>query len=337
MIPTPRRRARPSRRLAAILPVLAFVLAARTGAVAPTTPAASSVGSSVAPSTATPSPEPTYPVTLMDDEGTAVAIPARPAHIVSLTPATTEILFALGAGDRVVAKVEDVADYPAEAHDVPVVATYAGVDIEKIVAAGADLVISGGAGLSQGDAVEKLRAAGIPVLVLYPTSVAGALAGIRATAVAIGEPAAGEALAASMQAEIDALAAAVAGQARPRTFYEIDATGGIFTPPADSIYGEMLTLAGASPIAGDAAYSISLEQLVTADPEVILLGDSAYGMTADQVAARPGWGGMAAVTAGRIIPVDDIVITRPGPRLVAGLRALIAAIHPDVVLPTAAG
>ena len=83
-------------------------------------------------------------------------------------------------------------------------------------------------------------------------------------------------------------------------------------------------------------FEIPLETLITKDPEIILLGDAAYGTTADIVAARPGWKVMTAVKAKAIKPVDDVVITRPGPRLVEGLRALAAAIHPDANLPSAA-
>ena len=137
----------------------------------------------------------------------------------------------------------------------------------------------------------------------------------------------------TLKRQLDELSVAASTAAeRPRLFYEIDITGGIFTPPADSIYGDMFSLAGSEPIAGNANYSISLEDLVAADPEVILLGDAAYGVTADAVKKRSGWGGMTAVKAGRIVAVDDIVITRPGPRLVQGLYDLIRAIHPDLSL-----
>ena len=93
----------------------------------------------------------------------------------------------------------------------------------------------------------------------------------------------------------------------------------------------------ASPITtgSPTVFSIPLETLVAADPEVIVLGDAAYGATADQVAARPGWGGMTAVKTGAIRPVDDVVVTRPGPRLVEGLRALALAIDPTASLPPA--
>ncbi|NJD28129.1 MAG: hypothetical protein FIA92_07510 [Chloroflexi bacterium] len=284
------------------------------------------------PVTVAPTLDPTaFPMTLVDDEGTEVVIPAQPQRIVSLTPATTEVLFAIGAGPRVVGKVEDIANHPPEAADVPIVATFAGIDVEQIVALEADLVVSGGSGLSQGPAVEQLRNAGVPVLVVYPTTVDGALEGIRTIGRAAGEAQAADDLVQSMTAQIDAVSAVTEGVERPRVFYEIDYGQSIFTPPATSIYGEMIRLAGGEPISGDPNYSISLESLVDADPQVILLGDAAYGVTPEQVAARPGWGGMTAVTDGRIHPVDDILITRPGPRLTQGLRELLGAIHPEIV------
>jgi iron complex transport system substrate-binding protein len=300
-------------------------------------------GPSASQSTASPpapTPGPTSspvvtpgPVTVVDDDGNTVVIPSAPQRIVSLTPAATEILFAIGAGGRVAAKVKDPAPFPPEADRLPIVATDEGVDVEKIVDLEADLVIAGGLGFTPPDAVTQLRGLGIWVLVVYADSIETALDDIEL----IGDAAwAGEAareLTALMRADLDALSALTVDLPKPRVFYEIDAIGAIYTAPADSVYAEMLTLAGSDPITTDASYVISLEQLVAADPEIILLGDGAYGVTAEQVAARPGWATMTAVTTGAIRAVDDVVITRPGPRLVDGLRALIAAIHSDVVLP----
>jgi iron complex transport system substrate-binding protein len=316
-----------------------FAAACNPGAVATPSPLPTAVGATPAAATALPSATAAaaFPVTLTDDEGTEVTIPAEPQKIVSLTPATTEILFAIGGGDRVVGKVEDVANFPPEAADIPVVATFNGVDVEQIVDLEADLVISAGDGLTQGDAVEQLRRADVPVLVIYPTTIDGGLAGIRLIGQATGLSETAESLAIGMEQRIDELERLAATAAeQPRLFYEIDTSGGIFTPPADSIYGEMFRLAGSEPIPGNASYSISLEDLVAADPEVILLGDAAYGATPEAVAERPGWKGMTAVKEGRIYPIDDIIVTRPGPRLVEGLEALIRAIHPDLAgqLPT---
>jgi iron complex transport system substrate-binding protein len=323
-------------RFVALIAVLFVVLGCSGGPGSPLwTPGSGTPAPFLTPApTATPEPSapPAFPVTVTDDEGTAVTITAEPQKIISLTPATTETLFALGVGSRVVGKVEDVAKFPPEADAVPVVATFSGVDVEKIVSLGADLVVSGGAGLTQGAAVEQLRRANIPVVVSYPTSIDQAVAGFRVLGQAVGAADAGNELADATRSKLDELAAqAATATEKPRLFYEIDSTNGIFTPPADSIYGEMFTLAGANPISGDANYSISLEDLVAADPEVILLGDAAYGVTAEAVAKRPGWGDMTAVKDGNIFPIDDIVVTRPGPRLVDGLQAIIATIHPQLV------
>lgn len=316
----------------------AFVLIAvgctTTNPAATAGPSAQPGATSSLPTSAPPTSIPAFPVTLTDDEGTEVTLAAEPKKIVSLTPDATETLFAIGAGSRVIGKSEDIANFPAEASSVPVVATFQGVDVEKIVASGADLVISAGTGLSQGPAVEQLRKAKIPVFVSYPKTIDGALSSIRRIGQAVGLTDDAATLADSLANDLNDLQTlADTAQTKPRVFYEIDITGGIFTPPADSIYAEMFDLAGATFIAGDANYSISLEKLVAADPEVILLGDGAYGVTAAQVKARTGWGGMTAVKDGRIVAVDDIVITRPGPRLAEGLKALIAAIHPELVIP----
>ena len=97
----------------------------------------------------------------------------------------------------------------------------------------------------------------------------------------------------------------------------------------------MLTLAGGDPITTGSTtnFEIPLEKLVVADPELILLGDAAYGTTAADVKKRNGWAVMTAVKNGAITPVDDTLISRPGPRLIDGLRALALAIHPDAAVP----
>ena len=328
-----RPRARRAGRLTSfvLLPLLASLAACGPSAIVPTVPPGAT--SSVVPA-ATATPAPTFPVTVTDDEGTAVEIPAEPQHIVSLTPAATETLFALGVADRVVAKVEDIAAYPPEADDLPVVATFQGVDVEQIVSLEADLVIAGGGNPSFTpiSAIEQLRRVGIPVVVLYARSVDEALAGIETIGTAVGAADAAADVVGSMRADFDELAAATAGLDRPKTFYELDATSKIYTVPAGSLYAEMLELAGADPITTDDSYEISLEELVAADPEVILLGDDADYTTVDDVAARPGWGDITAVKDGNVFAIPEyVLVTRPGPRLADGLRALVLALHPEAL------
>jgi iron complex transport system substrate-binding protein len=295
--------------------------------------------SAAAPPATTPSPSPTpapagaFPLTLSDDEGTQVTIPVEPRRIVSLTPATTEILFKLGVGGRIVAKVEDLALYPPEAGSIPDVAKFGSVDLEKVVALEPDLVIAGGNTFTPPDAVGKLRSLGVPTLVVYAPTVVMVFADIELTGRAVGREQAAADLAAAMRAEFDQVAAATLSVDRPRVFYEIDATGAIWGPADKSFLAEMISLAGGDPITTGSPdkFDIPLERLIQADPEVILLGDAAYGVTAEQVAARPGWNVTTAVKTGAIRPIDDIVVTRPGPRLTEGLRALLGALHPELL------
>jgi iron complex transport system substrate-binding protein len=287
-------------------------------------------------STATPAPSPsTFPLTLTDDEGTDVTLAAEPKKIVSLTPATTEILFALGVGDRIVAKVEDPALYPPEAKSIPDVAKFGSVDVEKIVGLGADLVIAGGNTFTPPEAIAQLRKLNVPTVVVYAPTVAKVFADVELTGQAVGRVDVARDLAAAMRAEFDQISAATRGATKPRTWYEIDATGAFYGPADDSFLAEMIRLAGGEPITSGSPdkFDVPAERLLRADPEVILLGDAAYGVTVDQVKARPGWSTMTAVKTNAIKPIDDIVVTRPGPRIVDGLRALAAALHPEIVLP----
>ena len=295
--------------------------------------------------TAAPTPAPTaasaFPVTITDDEGTTVTIPAEPKRIVSLTPAITETLFALGVGDRIVGKSEDILLYPPEAGSIPDVEKFDGsavvVDVEKIVADKADLVIAGGNFGTPPDAIAKLRGLGIPVVVLYAPDVKTVFSDIALQGQAVGRPAEAAAIVEKMQAAFKGVSDAVASAPRPRTFYEIDATGAFYGPADKSFLAEMISLAGGEPITTGSPdkYDIPAERLLTSDPQVILLGDAAYGVKPADVSKRPGWSTMTAVKDGAIRPIDDTTITRPGPRLFSGLQLLASTIHPDVAIPSA--
>jgi iron complex transport system substrate-binding protein len=331
------------RSLATTVAALAIALSAcATGASPSVATPAAPTGSIEPAATATPSPSPSaapaFPTTLTDDEGTAVKLTAEPHKIVSLTPSATETLFALGVGDRVVGKVEDVSLYPPEAAAVPDVAKFGTVDVEKIVSLGTDLVIAGGNNFNPPDKIAQLRTLGVPVVVLYAPDVPTVFSDIELIGMAVGKVAEAKDMTTSMKAGFDQIQSATTGLPKPRVFYEIDASQKIYTAADNSFLAAMIVLAGGTPITTGSTtnFEIPLETLITKDPELILLGDAAYGTTAEIVAARPGWKVMTAVKANAIKPVDDVVITRPGPRLVEGLRDLAAAIHPDANLPSAA-
>jgi iron complex transport system substrate-binding protein len=296
--------------------------------------------------TATPSQAPTdaptatpaaaaFPVTVTDDEGTRVTIPAQPARIVSLMPAVTETLFALGVGSDVVGKAQDIFLYPPQASAVPDVERFdngaVAVDVEKIVAAKADLVIAGGDYGTPADTIQKLRGLGIPVIVVYAPSVAGVLADNTLIGMAVGRPAEAAAMNAQMQAAFDAVKAAVAAAPTPKVYYEI---GDGYAPADKSFTAEMITDAGGAPVTSGSTtdWSLPAEKLIKANPDIILLAD---GTAVADAIKRPGWSTMTAVKNHAVAVIDDTMISRPGPRLFLGLQLLAAAIHPELSIPQA--
>jgi len=328
------------RDLAAVLLGIVLLVAGCTGGGA--TPSSSAVPSSVPATvepTASPNASPTsaaaFPTTLTDDEGTVVEITEEPQVILSLTPATTEILFALGVGDRIAGKGEDFFVYPPEAASIPDVATFDAVDIEKVVSLEPDIVFAGGNFFTPPDSIERMRELGLPVVVLYAATVDAVFEDIVLIGQASGRSTEAIAIVDRMRAEFDAVEAAVAGLERPRLFYELDATGAIYGPADESFLAEMIELAGGDPITTGSPhkFDISIERLIEQNPELILLADAPFGVTVEQVTARPGWDAMTAVKDGQIRPIDDRTVTRPGPRLFLGLQLLASTIHPEADIP----
>jgi len=295
-------------------------------------PSQSSVAS---PSTA---PQTTYPVTLTDDAGRKVTIKSEPQHVISLAPSNTEIACALDACDRLAGVPEYKVGYPqdvlAAIKDLPVVVSFGPVDREKIVAADPDLILAAGNELTPSTDIKALTDLGYPVLVLYPETLDEVSDDIELVGTALNAQEEATGVTTDMADAVAAVKAAVAGKDTPRTFYEVSIfEGTIYTAGKDSFLASLIETAGGDPITGDAkTTAIPLEDLVTADPQVIVLGDAAYDstITARAVAKRQGWGGMTAVKDGRVLPLpEDILITRPGPRIVEGLEALAKAIHPE--------
>jgi iron complex transport system substrate-binding protein len=179
-------------------------------------------------------------------------------------------------------------------------------------------------------------------MVVYGEDLEGVMADIELVGQAVGAEDEAATITADIQTRIDEVTAAVADLVRPRTFYEIGYGPEIYAPAPESFVADMVKVAGGEPIttADPTLFSISLEELVTADPEVIVLGDAAYPppVCPDSVGDRPGWESITAVESGQIRPVNDIIVTAPGPRIGEGLAALALAIHPDVAVePPAEG
>jgi len=284
-----------------------------------------------------PSPEaPTkHPATIVtDDTGTQVFVPWDSQRVISLSPANTEIVYALGAGDRMVGGT-DADDYPPAAAALPDVVSQTKVLTEQIVALRPDLILAGGNDLTPQADVDRLRSLGYPVVVVYPQTVDGVLADIRLIGSALGSDAAtaADAMSTSIDGDLHHISDLAASTSeKPRTLYEIYYGPDLYAPASDSFVADMVELAGGDAITtGDpTVFSLPLEQLIVADPQVIVLGDALYGTCPDSVATRAGWADLTAVRTGAIRPVNDTVITRPGPRIADGLASLTRAIHPEL-------
>lgn len=296
--------------------------------------ACANVASSPSPVSPTPVVEADYPRTVVDDAGASVIIVAQPQRIVALTPASVEALGQWGLGEGVVG-VAACSCLPAAFEALPQVADFSGTNVEAIIALNPDLVFVGGSGFTPDDAITQLRAANLTIVTLDPKSVSGVYATLQLIGDAAGASVPAAETIATAKAEIAALTTLIEDEPRVSVFYEIDATGAIYGLAPDDYAAELIGAAGGDLVTSgsDGVYEISLEALVTAGPTVILLGDAAYGVTAEAVAARPGWGSIPAVVSGALRPIDGDLVSIPGPRIAEAFRAIVAGLHPTVTLP----
>jgi len=278
-----------------------------------------------------PAKEPTattesaFPVTITDDAGREVTLEAEPESIVSLAPANTEMLFAIGAGGRVTG-VTTYDDYPAEVKELPKVGDFVQPNMEAIAAAKPDLVVAT-TGV-QADVLKKLEDLGATVVAIDPQSLDGVYEDITELGQVTGTSEAADKLVADMKADVASVTEAVKGREVRTTFVEIGQNP-LFTVGAKTLIGELVTLAGGRNVVAQEGYvPYSLEQLVKDNPYVYL---STKGSMSDpeDIAVRPGYEQLAAVEQGRIYLLDDNLVSRPGPRIAEGLKQIAQGIHPE--------
>jgi cobalamin transport system substrate-binding protein len=243
------------------------------------------------------------------------AAATAPHRIVSLSPPATESLFAIGAGDQVVA-VDDQSNYPADAPHTKL-SSYQ-PNVEAIAEYNPDLVVIS---YDPGDVVAGLKKLHIRVLMQKaPIDLDGAYAQIEELGDVTGHSAEAEQLVADMRDHIAEVASGQPGSGLT-VYHEISPD--FFSATSKTFIGSVYTLLGAKDIADAAGGKapdypqLSAEYVVDADPDVIVLSDTkCCGQTAKTVRARPGWDELAAVKAGDVVPVDDDIASRWGPRIV---------------------
>jgi iron complex transport system substrate-binding protein len=266
---------------------------------------------------------------LVDDAGERVRLGAPPGRIVSLNPTTTELLFALGAGNRLVGR-SAACDYPAGAAAVPSVGGGFPPAVEAVIGARPDLVVlyhsAGNAA-----AAARLRELGIPVLRLRTDRLADVSRAARMLGEAIGAPAAGDSLANRLETELAAERAD-----RPSSTWRIPTLLLAWDQPAialgaGSFVSELVDLAGGRNVFADIplpSAPVSLEAIAARAPAVVLL----VGSEMPGLERRPEWRVLPAVRSGRLLRLTRSSSNRPSPRAPAAARALrarLAALIPD--------
>lgn len=253
-----------------------------------------------------------------------------PHRIVSLSPSATETLFAIGAGQQVVA-VDKYSDYPSNAPKTTLDGN--SPSVEAISAYRPDLVVVA-------DDTDKLKSQlgklAIPVLIEpAPDTLSDAYSEVDSLGTATGHADGAKAVVASMQTQISALVSGIPHRTTPMSYYhELDPT--LYTATSKTFIGQLYALAGLRNIADAAAKGgnqypqLSAEYLLRANPQLVFLADTkCCEQNAQSFAKRAGFGQLAAVRAGHVVPLDDDIASRWGPRVVDFLNRIVAAVKAD--------
>jgi iron complex transport system substrate-binding protein len=262
-----------------------------------------------------------FPVQVTDDLGRSVVVPAPPQRIVCLLPSFTETVFALGAGDQVVG-IDDYSDYPAETQHLPKLGGLYDTQIERALSLEPDLVL-----VSETNAARaSLASGGAAVWAGSPNRFEDVYRIIELTGKLLGRKREAEALVTHMRAEIAAVEASVRSLPPVSVYYELDPTP--YTVGPSSFLGVLLTKAG-----GVNIVPAALGDFPKINPELVLSSNPAViiGASLEDIAQRPGWSELTAVKTRRVYQwasAEAHLLSRPGPRLPEGLRALAQRLHP---------
>jgi iron complex transport system substrate-binding protein len=272
--------------------------------------------------------------TFTDGLGREITISGPAQRVVSMAPSNTEILFAIGAGSQVVGR-DQLSDFPEAAKNLTDVgSTFDALNTEQIVSLKPDLVLA--AEINTPEQVKQLEDLGLTVYYLKnPLTLEEMYGNLEIVAKLTGHEQEAATLIESLKKRVAAVDEKIAPiSSRPNVFYELDATDPAkpYTAGKGTFITQLIERAGGHNIAADLeGYpQMSLEQVVTADPAFVILGDARYGVTPESIAQRPGWENLTAVKNGKVMPFNDDLVSRPGPRLVDALEELAKLLRPEL-------
>jgi len=265
---------------------------------------------------------------ITDDAGRRVSIPAKVDRVVSLAPNLTEIVFAVGAGNRLVGRTS-YCDYPPEAKAIAEVGDTIHPNLEPIIALKPQVVLVSTA--SQLEVfTQQLQGQNIAVFVTDPHDLEGVFRSIEQIGEIVGEKDRANQLVQKLRERTNAVEQAVKQKPLVRVFYQASGEP-LYTAGRDSYVTDLMRRAGATSVTADvpgAWPKYSNESALAARPEAIILptGGSMGAANATVVEALRQ---SPAVLNGRVYKINDDHLARPGPRLVDGLEEMARALHPD--------
>lgn len=270
---------------------------------------------------------------LTDDFKHKVEITYPLTKIVSLAPSVSEMVCAAGICDKLVA-VDAYSNYPESLEELEKVGNFSGeLDLETILSLEPDLILA--AEISSPEQIKSLEDLGIPVYQFKnPTDLDSMAEYFAEFGEVLDEEETMAAAAEDFAARLDAVRKTLKDVKPVRVFYEIDASdpASPWTTGAGTFIDNIITLAGGTNIAASQEgdwIQVSVEFLLESEPKAIFLADANYGVTAESVAEREGWGKIAAVASGAIYPLDSDIASRPGPRLADAAEIMAEYLHPD--------
>jgi len=279
-----------------------------------------------------PKPE---PISVIDDLGAEIILETPAQTIISISPNLTEILFGIGAGDRLIGR-DSNSQYPEAALEaVDLGAMWDGIPVEDILALEPDLILAGE--IFASDAIQELRDLGLTVYwQANPHDFEGLFTNIMDISVLTGTEVEADELVVSLNDRVVLLEEKLENVENiPLVFYELDASepANPWTNGANTFISYIISEAKGKNL-GDVLegewVQISSEELISQNPDFILLADALYGISPESVAERPGWSRISAVVNGRLFAFDPFILSVPGPRLVDGFELVAELIHSEL-------
>ncbi|MET3549372.1 iron complex transport system substrate-binding protein [Paenibacillus favisporus] len=276
----------------------------------------------------------TYPLTIQDATGESFTFKEAPKHIISVSPAETEALFAIGLDSEIVG-VSDYDDYPEAAKSKAKMGGITKPNEEAIIAAQPDIVFTG-ISMSE-EAVKKLRDLGIQIFKTDPKTVDDVIKNIETYGLITDHQAEAKAVVDKMKQEENEVTEAVKSltpEQKKKVYIEFSPG---WTVGKGEFMDELITLAGGVNVAADTEgwSEISEEKIIKDNPDVILYANSVIDektkkSLGDIIKGRSGWDQITAVKNDAVIGLDDNLLSRPGPRVTQGLKEVAKAVYPDL-------